>query len=38
LAAPGELGDLVQVIADADRADKAALYKEFGLQLTYRPE
>jgi hypothetical protein len=33
-----ELGDLVQVIVEADPADKAALYKDLGLQLTYRPE
>jgi site-specific DNA recombinase len=32
------LGDLVQVIRDADRADKAELYAQLGLTLTYRPQ
>jgi hypothetical protein len=27
----------VQVIRDADRADKADLYAQLGLTLTYRP-
>jgi hypothetical protein len=32
------LGDLVQVIRDADPADKADLYAQLGLTLTYRPQ
>jgi len=32
------LGDLVQVIRDADPADKADLYTQLGLTLTYRPQ
>jgi len=32
------LGDLVQVIRDADLADKAELYAQLGLTLTYRPQ
>jgi hypothetical protein len=32
------LGDLVQVIRDADPADKAGLYAQPGLTLTYRPQ
>ena len=32
------LGDLVQVIRDADRTDKAELYTQLGLTLTYRPQ
>ena len=32
------LGDLVQVIRDADPADKADLYAQLGLILTYRPQ
>jgi site-specific DNA recombinase len=35
VAAPG---DLVQVIRDADRTDKAELYTQLGLTLTYRPQ
>jgi site-specific DNA recombinase len=31
------LGDLVQVIRDADPADEADLYTQLGLTLTYRP-
>jgi hypothetical protein len=32
------LGDLVRVIHDADPADKADLYAQLGLTLTYRPQ
>jgi hypothetical protein len=32
------LGDLAQVIHDADPADKAELYTQFGLSMTYRPQ
>jgi hypothetical protein len=32
------LGDLVQVIRKADPADKADLYAQLGLTLTYRPQ
>jgi hypothetical protein len=32
------LGDLVHVIRDADPADKADLYAQLGLTLTYRPQ
>ena len=32
------LGDLVQVIRDADPADKAELYTQLGLTMTYRPQ
>jgi site-specific DNA recombinase len=32
------LGDLVQVIRDADPADKAELYARLGLTMTYRPQ
>jgi hypothetical protein len=32
------LGDLVQVIRDADPADKAELYTQLGLSMTYRPQ
>jgi len=32
------LGDLVQVIRDADPADKADLYTQLGLSMTYRPQ
>jgi DNA invertase Pin-like site-specific DNA recombinase len=31
------LGDLAQVIKDADPADKAAIYASLGLKLTYQP-
>ena len=31
-------GDLVQVIRDADPADKAELYTQLGLSMTYRPQ
>ena len=31
------LGDLVQVIRDADPAEKAELYAQLGLTFTYRP-
>ena len=29
------LGDVVEVLAQADRADKAAIYNELGITLTY---
>jgi hypothetical protein len=32
------LGDLARVVVEADTADKARLYRELGLRLTYRPE
>lgn len=32
------LGDLVQVIRDADSADKADLCAQLGLSMTYRPQ
>ena len=32
------LGDLVQIIRDADPADKADLYAQLGLTMTYRPQ
>ena len=32
------LGDLVPVIRNADPADKADLYAQLGLTLTYRPQ
>jgi hypothetical protein len=32
------LGDLVQVIPDADPADKGELYTQLGLSMTYRPQ
>jgi len=32
------LGDLMQVIRDADPADKADLYTQLGLTMTYRPQ
>ena len=31
------LGDLVRIIRDADPADKADLYAQLGLTMTYRP-
>ena len=31
------LGPMVQVLADADAADKAALYAELGISVTYDP-
>lgn len=33
-----ELGDLARVVVQAEAADKAELYRELGLKLTYRPE
>lgn len=33
-----ELGDLARVIVQADADDKAKLYRELGLRLTYRPQ
>jgi site-specific DNA recombinase len=32
------LGDLIQVLRDADPADKAEVYSQLGLTLTYHPE
>ena len=32
------LGDLARVVVQADPADKADLYRELGLRLTYRPQ
>jgi hypothetical protein len=32
------LGDLMQVLRDADPADKAEVYCQLGLTLTYHPE
>jgi site-specific DNA recombinase len=32
------LGGLVEVIVNADSGDKADLYRELGLRLTYRPQ
>jgi site-specific DNA recombinase len=32
-----EIGDLMQVIKDADPADKAEIYSQLGLTLTYHP-
>jgi site-specific DNA recombinase len=32
------LGDLVQVVRNADPADKADIYTQLGMTLTYRPE
>lgn len=32
------LRDIVTVLADADPADKASLYEELGITLTYRPD
>jgi site-specific DNA recombinase len=32
------LGDLVQIIREADPADKADLYTQLGLTMTYRPQ
>lgn len=32
------LGDLVRIIRDADPADKADLYAQLGLTMTYRPQ
>jgi site-specific DNA recombinase len=31
------LGDLVHVVHDADPADKAEIYTQLGLTLTYQP-
>lgn len=33
-----ELGDLARVVVQADPADKADLYRDLGLRLTYRPQ
>ncbi|MFI7453680.1 recombinase family protein [Nonomuraea sp. NPDC049714] len=33
-----EVGDLVRLVADADPDDKAELYNQLGLKLTYYPE
>jgi len=32
------LGDVAQVIADADPARKAVVYADMGLDMTYRPD
>ncbi|WP_154936161.1 hypothetical protein [Micromonospora palomenae] len=32
------LGDITAVLRDADPADKAEVYRQLGLRLTYRPE
>ncbi|MGC4821762.1 hypothetical protein [Micromonospora sp. DT63] len=32
------LGDIVTVLRDADPADKAEVYRQLGLRLTYHPE
>ncbi|MEW2144070.1 hypothetical protein AB0869_14785 [Micromonospora vinacea] len=32
------LGDISTVLRDADPADKAEVYRQLGLRLTYRPE
>ncbi|MEV0724328.1 hypothetical protein AB0I37_16310 [Micromonospora purpureochromogenes] len=32
------LGDIVTVLRDADPADKAEVYRQLGLRLTYQPE
>ena len=32
------LSDLVRIIRDADPADKAELYAQLGLTMTYRPQ
>ncbi|MBQ0894896.1 hypothetical protein KBX37_17620 [Micromonospora sp. U56] len=32
------LGDITTVLRDADSADKAEVYRQLGLRLTYRPE
>jgi hypothetical protein len=32
-----ELGDIQAVLADADPADKAEIYTQLGLRLTYQP-
>jgi hypothetical protein len=34
----GALRDIVDVLTDADRPDKAELYKELGVTLTYNPD
>jgi hypothetical protein len=34
----GALGDLARVVRDADRGDKAEIYSQLGLTLTYQPE
>ena len=31
------LGDILAVLADADPADKAEIYTQLGLRLTYQP-
>ena len=33
-----ELGDLIQVLQDADPTDKAEVFRRLGLTLTYHPE
>ncbi|WP_319461364.1 hypothetical protein [Micromonospora sp. RTP1Z1] len=32
------LGDIATVLRDADPADKAEVYRQLGLRLTYQPE
>ncbi|MEH0985338.1 hypothetical protein [Micromonospora sp. CPCC 205556] len=32
------LGDITTVLRDADLADKAEVYRQLGLRLTYQPE
>ncbi len=32
------LGDIVAVLAEADPADKAEVYRQLGLRLTYHPD
>ena len=32
------LGDIAAALRDADPADKAEVYRQLGLRLTYRPE
>ena len=38
VASVAALGDLVQVVRNADPADKADIYTQLGMALTYRPE
>jgi site-specific DNA recombinase len=33
-----DLGDLARVVVQAEAVDKAKLYRELGLRLTYRPQ
>ena len=32
------LGDIVTTLSDADPADKAEVYRQLGLRLTYHPD